>query len=325
MTNIIFSLFASIIFSASALAQFNGVPYGSGVALSTSSSVISGSFAIAGGGVILRGIAQCTGNCDITDAHIENSPDTAYITIDNNKCNAKYKAPSWIVKDAIALVKSESSEVYRNVNLLGDPVKGEEKYSSYEYWHVEVSDALIKTKSGELLLAIDLMLTDPDFYSGFDINRDHDTVGEKADSNNATKEAIENNNIIDFYEVFEGLGKKSNVVNWTWNDERTKYSYTVSCSKKAIEITGSPTYTFLKPNKHGKLIEDIAATKYFTNNYQAIININQAVYDKGIQFARTSALLRNLKNKYPILWAKLVNESTSLPESHGSTPRIISR
>ncbi len=328
MAKVIFSLLTSLLFFAgSATAQFKMVPYGSGVALSTASSGISGSYSIAGGGVILRGNAQCNGNCDIIGVQIVTSSNTAYIALDNKQCKAKYTAPQWMVKDAIALVDSETSEVYRNVNLLGYPTtKKEIKYSSDDYWHVEISDALIKRKSGELLLAIDLMLTDPGFYSNFNIDRKHDTVGEKKtkkQENISDEENISpNDNVIAFENARNNL---INTVNWTWNDEKTKYSYNISCNKKTINITGNPTYTFLLINDNGELAEDMDATKYFTKNDSLIFNLNQNVYEKGIQFARLSAMLRNFKETFPNLWNKLVDESKALPESHGSTPRIISR
>lgn len=74
-----------------------------------------------------------------------------------------------MLRDAAMLVNWESSEneMYRDVNLNGSPDSDEDsiKYPQDSYWYVEMADPLIGTKSGEILLLADLLLTDINFYS----------------------------------------------------------------------------------------------------------------------------------------------------------------
>ena len=336
-SKVVFSFIVAIIFLIdSATAQFRPVPMHSGVAISSSATAISGSYALGGGGVILRGQSTCKGDpasCTITSLSIlARSANRAELQVDTPLCSVQYSAPPWMIKDAIALVDSENATVYRNINLLGDLTKAESKSgidNDGTYWVIELSDALLKRKAGELLLAIDLMLTDPEFYSNFKLTRSSDAVKPVS----ATPRLIAHSDsamqassprVKAFEDALDSLDN-SDFSNWTWNDEFSRYTHKFSCESHTIAFTGAPTYTFLRRGANRSLVEDKVTTHFFSDNYQLIINLNSDIYNNAIQFAQLAAFLRQIKSGNSTLWSKLVNDSKKLPESHGSTPRLISR
>jgi hypothetical protein len=336
-SKVVFSFIVAIVFLIdTAAAQFRPVPMNSGVAISSSATAVRGSFALGGGGVILRGQSKCKGDaasCTITSlAILAPSANRAELQVETKLCAVHYAAPPWMIKDAVALVDSENATVYRNVNLLGDLTEAEKKSGLDDdgtYWVIELSDALLKKRAGELLIAIDLMLTDPDFYSNFKLNRNSDAVTPI----NATARLIAHSDSaiqassprVKAFEDALGALDNSDFSNWTWNDESSRYTHKLSCESHTIAFTGTPTYTFLRRGPNQSLIEDKVTTKFFSDNYQLIINLNSDIYNNAIQFARLAAFLRQIKSGDSTLWSQLVNDSQKLPESHGSTPRLISR
>jgi hypothetical protein len=307
-------------FCGTAVAQFRAVPYGSGVAR-VSTEAIVGSFAVAGGGVVLRGVASCSGpsdNCAVKAVHINSSSasDDATLEITSPKCSVPYTAPSWMISDSIALVSSETSTITRNVNLLGDPTPAEinSRPNIEEYFTVEVSRSLIGRKAGEVLIAVDLMLTDPQFYSGFKIHRASDTVGPTGPSAPNLSTTVKA-----YMTAADSLARE--FVNWTWNDENSGYRYEIQCGSNKLSLTGLPTYTFLDDG--GAL--NAEATKYFQENYKVVLNLNPEVYGNAIKFAQISAFLRSLRRERPLIWHELQQAAQSMPMSHGSTPRLVAR
>jgi hypothetical protein len=221
-----------------------------------------------------------------------------------------------VIKDAAALVSSETQQIVRNVTLLAHPTESEIKRQSdiSDYFIVELSKPLIGRKAGEILMTVDLMLTDPDFYSGFDINWD----GNEIDQTTA-RTPRNQPQVAAFVRAFTST--EEDVTNWTWNDRHTSYKYSLLCDQHKLRLTGAPSYTFLDSDGHfAKRTTDL-----FQRDTKLIYDINPNVYSTAIEFARVSALFRYLRDSKPKVWETLLAESMQLPESRGKTPRLIAR
>lgn len=242
-----------------AQAQFTHVVRRSGLALTTASYAIHGSFALAGGGVVLRSEARpdkkCVA-CEITDVTVTTNTDQmAFLTVLNGSSRAVYSAPAWLVRDAAVLVNSETKAIYRNVNLLGKPTAAEiaDGNAGGDYWHVELSDALNGTKSGETLLVVDLIQTKPEFYSRYDLNFYSATNidltltndAPATDSPEMTPDESSNPNgkAVEKYlsriKVFQGFE------NWTWADEDAGYTFSPDWKTQNLTMSGRPKFTYL--------------------------------------------------------------------------------
>jgi hypothetical protein len=306
------------ILTGTAAAQFRFVPSGSGVAR-VATATISGSYALAGGGVVLRGIASCAApasHCEVTSISIGPGLSGSKLTVGSDDCETAYSVQSWVIKDAAALVASETQQIVRNVTLLADPTESEINGQSdiSDYFIVELSEPLIGRKAGEILMAVDLMLTDPDFYSGFDVDWD----GREIDETTA-RTPRNQSKVAAFVRAFTST--EEDVANWTWNDRHTSYKYSLQCDQHKLRLTGAPSYTFLDSDGH--LAK--RTTELFQRDATLVHDINPDVYTTAIQFARVSALFRYLRDSKPSVWETLLAESKQLPESHGKTPRLIAR
>ena len=335
-----FIFLACTIYSVDTYADFKGCL--GGVAFSSQTSV-TGPISSAGGGVILRGTAEpdknCT-QCKIQRVSLLNKQQLSSVIVYTNKCTVSYTAPIWLIKDAVMLVNSETSTVYRNVNLLGQPTIDEVKViisklpnvkemqpqdlSKYlelgvatisKYYFIEVSTPLIGTKSGEVLLVVDLILTDPEFYAKFDLERTKNII-------NLNKDSFMNINIaVKKYEDVLKTYVDKNFKNWTWTDERAKFEFTISCHSNKLLITGAPSFTFLDINK--EVLKE--PTIYFEINRNVIEGLNPLIFKYANDFSRISSFFRYVKLNRPELWEEIFNSANAFPESIGSTPRMIER
>jgi len=339
----IFFILACFVYTTNTYANFKG--YIGGVAFSSQTEV-TGSISSAGGGIILRGIAKpvknCT-SCEILQVILLDNQHLSSVKVNTKKCTVSYTAPNWLIKDAAMLVNSETSTVYRNVNLLSQPTKDElydiisKQIPEIEgmwsqnigklfevsiatiskYFFIEVSKPLIGTKSGEVLLVVDLILTDPEFYSKFDLERSKNII-------NLPKVNLMDINKDEAVKKYEYVLKTfidEKIKNWTWTDERANFEFTVSCDSNKLLITGIPSFTFL--NKDKEVLVD--TTRYFEINRNVIEDLNPLIFKYANNFSRISSFFRYLKLNKPELWNDVLNCASTFPESIGSTPRIIER
>lgn len=134
--------------------------------------------AIAGGGVVLKGIAKpkypdspiIFKNITFTEAKRLST-----MNIQTQDLNISFSDSSWLMRDAAMLVKSEKSDsIFRDVNLFGKFTLNDYDsnydylYPPSEFFNVEMADSLVNTRSGQTLLLMDIMLTDSDntrYYS----------------------------------------------------------------------------------------------------------------------------------------------------------------
>ncbi|WP_207061634.1 hypothetical protein [Motiliproteus sp. SC1-56] len=301
------SVFVVILLSVSASAGLKGVAFDSGPAYAPT-EVIEGSISTAGGGVILRSIASCdsTGSdrCKIESANLLPGKNSSTIQIVfgkrgfffGEKCSGSYTADTWLIKGAIDLVASESEQVFRNINLLGKPTTKDIKLlyknrvSPRSVWFIEVSPALAKTKAGETLLTLDLLLTDLQQYA--------------RDPANAS--------------LIERQLSSEGVVNWTWTDEHAQPSFRVNCAKSAISLSGSPSFTFLDDQKR--------VVNFSRGNILKMIHeTNPELLNRSTKFSNIASFLRHIRDEYPKHWSKLRFASHQLKGSHGDTPRLLMR
>lgn len=302
--------------AGSAAAQFINVGDGPS-ARSTHSEPIPEPYDRAGGGVILRGVASCADDkttCEILSAGISsNGGGRSQLRVVTSRCEARYSAPGWMLKDAVKLVAGETDTIYRNVNLLGKPGEEEESVlTSMFFFHVEVSPELIETRTGETLLVVDAMLTNPSRYANFRVGLP--TVKNPNDVMESETAGVKSFNAA--YEKF-----KAEIVNWTWNDRNRAFSFVVSCDQNTLNLYGSPIYTFLTRDK--KPAE--RPTEYFAENPNLIHGLNPEVYSSAIQFAQIAAFLRRIHHDQPAVWKSLVKDAAAIPASRGTTPRLIPR
>lgn len=222
---------------------------------------------LAGGGVVLRGEAKPDTNSadiNIADATVStNVSQVAILTItgDDGK-KALRSAPMWLVRDAAALVNSETRHVYRAINLQGQPTPQEkEAYSQGRYWFVEVADALIGTKSGEMLLVVDLVQTDPAFYSNYDLKYYRSGNEPPSDAQSQTRSSSRRAALEKYRERRIHLGTGGN---WTWSDADANYTFRLDGQNEKLSIRGRPNFTFLEideDNPTNALIEAKSAAE----------------------------------------------------------------
>lgn len=317
------SMFLCILLISSANAQFKGVR--GGLAFQSSGNPISGPISLAGGGVILRGISipsNTISSSDILDVNlIQMQNNKTQILLKANNFTVSYSAPSWLIRDAAILVMNETNVIYRNVNLLDNPTFAEiEKGYGKNYFLVQISDCLIGTLSGETLLFADIVQTDPEYYTSFKLSNNSCIVKSSITALNRYKFVVDSLvNLIDL-----DLGSASN---WTYTDEKTKYSFTYDLSTKSILFHGHPYYSFLDVDMSSSnepiLSENKIFSNYFRTHYQTIENLNPTVFSYVVQFAQVSSFFRYLKNNQGLAWSKLCKLIDKLPKSVGNTPRII--
>ena len=160
-TQQLFGQFHKVFFHAS------GFAFSHGAAISHVAS-----FAFAGGGVVLKGMARPKNPdslAEFSNISFDEARGVSTMHIQTPGSSGSYSDSTWIMRDAAMLVKSErSDEMYRDVNLLGEET--DPRYPSDEYFNVEMTDSLVKTKSGELLLVMDLMLAGEDNTKYYSIN-----------------------------------------------------------------------------------------------------------------------------------------------------------
>jgi len=296
------AVFFVILISVPALAELKTVAFDSGVAFAPA-EVILGSISAAGGGVILRDVAVCNSDSSICNFHsvrISNRQNTIAIQVNcGKKCFASYKTDYWVIKSAIDLVDSETNDVFRNINLLGQPTDNDlnlldkNDLSQDDVWYVEVSSALAETKAGETLLTLDLLLTDLEQYG---ITLDYTP-------NTANK-------------IIEKLGSEG-VANWTWTDEKAHSSFSVNCTTRELKLDSKPGYTFLSREK---------TIIYFPEVFESSIRwMNPNLIDDSVEFTKVAAFFRHVRKNYPEDWAKLKSASRFLRKTPGETPRLLMR
>jgi hypothetical protein len=292
-------LFALLLSVSAQAASFKYVPFESGLAFKPS-GVIGGSISTAGGGVILRDVAVCnSSNSDVcsfrsVDVFFKQDTGTVQVTFGGNSV-ATYNADIWVIKSAIDLVAGETKDVFRNINLLGRPTIKEferlrrHNISPYSVWYVEVSPALAKTKAGETLLTLDLLLTDLQQYAT--------NLG---NANNVNRQL-----------------QAKGVENWTWTDENAHSSFSVNRTTGELKLNSMPGYTFLDHQK---------AVIAFPEEFEGLIReINPSLVDQSVEFAKTAAFFRYVRAKYPKDWARIKSASRSLRKTPGETPRLLMR
>ena len=312
-TKLIACLFGAVV-AASATAQFAQIGGGAS-ARSTHSEPIPEPYDRAGGGVILRGVASCAGgkaNCEVLSAGIlGSSGGRSQLRVVTSRCEALYSAPGWMLKDAVNLVAGETGTIYRNVNLLGEPDgKKESLLDAMLFFLVEVSPELVKTRTGETLIVVDAMFTNPSRYANFKVGLP--TVKDPKDLIESETPGVKAFNV-----EFKRFGTQ--IANWTWNDKNRAFSFVVSCDRKALALYGSPIYTFLTEEK--AVAEQ--PTKYFAEHPLLIYALNSAVYSDAIKFAQIAAFLRHVRDVRPAVWTALVKDAAVIPASRGTTPRMI--
>lgn len=147
--------------------QFHKLFYNAnGFILSQGASITH--IAMAGGGVVLKGIAKPKNPDSLsvfTTITFDEANGISTMHIQTPGSNLSFSDSSWLMRDAAMLVKSEKvDEMYRDVNLLGHFTdKDLDKnydilYPADKYYNVEMADSLRNTKSGETLLLLDIML-----------------------------------------------------------------------------------------------------------------------------------------------------------------------
>ncbi len=294
--------------SVTALAGFRTVAFDSGV-IQAPAEVITGSIRAAGGGVIFRSVSTCDADksdiCKFSAVSIGSIGGHGYISVNQGKeCPAILFTKEWMLKTAIDLVKSETSVVYRNVNLLGDSTESEvtslyeHNFKAEDVFFNEISPALANTKVGETLLSLDLLLTDVGYYASK--SADTDQVKELED-------------------LMGMLGVFNLVSNWTWTDGNSSASFAVNCASNDIYLRGAIDLALLSKDENGE-VEVIGVTDKF---YGLVNNVNHKLLVDSEEFIRVSAFLRFIKANNSVGWEKIVTESQYLKVLAGETPRIV--
>jgi hypothetical protein len=327
MTSRILTAALISLLQTTASAQFKNVPPGSGDAMATAQA-IEGPLELASGGIAIRGVARPADNCPACDVRLLSvealTNETATITVQNDTCSASYSAESSIVRDAAVLVDSESDEVLRNVNLLGNMTSQDRSVLAAiaaakrprDYWRVELSGPLVGTRSGEALLALDLMLSDPQFYSGFALDRQADTVGGAVAQDERAEDARK---AVEMYEAATRQMRRG-YTGYNWSDQDADFRFTVSCDSGELGLTGRPGFTFLRRSEE---LEEWSS--YFNANYTVIEDLNPQVFAYSVSFSRVAAFFRFVRDNDRASWQRVMAMSTDLPESTGRTPRLIER
>jgi len=188
------------------LGQFHKLFYKSaGFIVSHGASITH--IALAGGGVVLKGVA--TPNSDSLSAFtaitLDEAKGISTIHIQSQGTTIFFSDSSWLMRDAAMLVKSEKkNEMHRDVNLFGnfsdkDYANGYNSlYPSDEFYNVEMADSLKNTKSGETLLLVDIMLASDENTKYYSNN--FEAYQHYIDSKNSLENVIKNyNDSIEFY------------------------------------------------------------------------------------------------------------------------------
>jgi hypothetical protein len=159
MKKLLLHLLLVLLATQSLFAQFHRFYKASGFAISPAAVITH--IAGAGGGVVLQGVARPKSQDSLamfTNITFTESKGISLMSIQTSGKTISFSDSTWIMRDAAMLVKSErSDEMYRDVNLFGSSF--DRNHSSDEYFNVELADSLKRTKSGEILILTDLILT----------------------------------------------------------------------------------------------------------------------------------------------------------------------
>lgn len=142
--------------------QFHKFYMAQGFILSHGASITH--IAMAGGGVVLKGVAKPKYPDSVavfTNVTIGEAKGLSTLNIQTQESNISFSDSSWLMRDAAILVKSEKeNEMYRDVNLFGHFTSTDYKngYNEKSFYKVEMADSLRKTKSGQTLLYMDIIL-----------------------------------------------------------------------------------------------------------------------------------------------------------------------
>jgi len=171
MKKLFLKLVVMLVATQNLIGQFHSFYKAStGFAISPSAAIINMvHYGSSGGGVLLKGVARPKNQdsavvfTNITFVE-SNGISTMYIQTPDSKIS--FSDSTWTMRDAAMLVKSETQEeMYRDVNLHGSFSDDEyrrgldQKFPTNKYYNVEMTDSLIRTRSGNVLLLIDLMIT----------------------------------------------------------------------------------------------------------------------------------------------------------------------
>jgi hypothetical protein len=275
-------------------------------------------FMRAGGGVILKGKAKHS-NADsaifFKDVSlIESSDSTSTITIGTSRGQFSFSNLSWLMRDASSLVKFENdSRFYKEVDLL-DTTNQETleellHYPKSQYFYVQVNEPLLKTKSGERLLLVDLLLTDPAYYS------DPSAIPCHYGKYRLASDSLKLRMYRDDFRTID---------DWTYNDESTNYRFECQSASHSLAIEGKPHFTFLSEGIDSIEVNTVY-TNYFDNHSDIISNLNPSLFKDAETFGQIAAFFRYLKTSYPVLWNRVTDYYSHVASVPGSTPRIIKR
>lgn len=352
---LVFTVF--IFFVHTSFSQFKSMA--GGFAFAAKATISATGYALAGGGVVLKGEAQPViedSSVVFINVNIEEEHE-GYSTLifETSKCNVSLSSFTWLIKDAVELVNKEKNrKMYRDINLSGLPRKKEDtsSFPPDSNWYIEMNEALIGTKSGEMLLLVDLLQTDLEFYSDSgktsEINQFEEVKSELLGENmvrtlelimsldtlndeDLNSIALTESDIVKLLGLHYLLGSNPSdsvvlesflliheATNWTYNDEYTDYYYHCDCDSNYLNITGRPIFTYLTMG-----FENEYLTQYFTDNYSMIENLRKETFKDAVTFARISSFLRHLKRNDKKSWKKINNHFATVSHQNGNTPRII--
>jgi hypothetical protein len=342
--------------------QFKAVS--GGFAYNATAIISATGYAEAGGGVILKGESKAI----LEDSHLifqnvsitDDTTGFSNIEFKTSKCNVYLSSYTWLMRDAVMFVNGETkNEMHRDVNLLDTPSAKEVDtaflYPTNEYFYIELNKDLIGTKSGEMLLLLDLLQTDVEFYS--DTTASYSNIlSYKTEFDTLLKKSLEDSHLkclkydsirktgtltsLDSFRIpilqklaVEYLYNKIAVTdvdywfdlllttsNWTYNDEKTNYTFSCSCDNHQLVLRGNPQFTYLTSGFINTLF-----TNYLGKHPYIISNLKKETFSNTNKFAQVASFFRYLKNNNNPLWSQIVYHYKTIPKTPGNTPRIIKR
>jgi hypothetical protein len=308
MKRIVLKIMILLLTVQGALGQFKA--FVGAVGFAHSRGAMISHIAIAGGGVVLKGVARpkyADSAALFTRVSFNEGPKLSTIYIQTNESNLHYSDSSWLMRDAAMLVKSEkTNEMYRDVNLFGefntaDYKKGlHAKYPPQKYFNVEMTDSLRRTESGQTLLYMDIILTSPantryysndrQAYDKYEASADslsnilkpyNDSIQSEREKINLSLDrldslkgsrALDSVEVEKYSEEMDSLSKL-NYKSWndyTYNDENSDYTFYYTKNDGRLHIDGVPNYTFLY---HLPYLDSIEVNTTYTAYYTQNFNI----------------------------------------------------
>lgn len=356
------SLICSILYLTSSInAQFKAVAGG----FASSSKAAITTIAGAGGGVVLKGKAVLPEDLNISQIILyDSSNQIEFLT---NQGTFNFLGSSWMFRDAAMHVYWESMQdsMYRNINLLGSPESVDEylEYSPDEYWYVEVTDSLIGTKSGEILLLADIIQTDISFYSdrndfvldslsyyltmeklnikdiqsSYELNSDYDYYDLYYDLSPLDSFRYTEIKYLSAEEISNGMTVEDGLISIMYNmfshirtlHRNSNWTYNDEFTEYKVDFDSINEELIILGEPNFTFLTSQYINEIYTNHFQKfpklISNLNNQVFSQAVEFGRITALFRYLEKNETHIWDELFGHYKFQKKVDGNTPRIIKK